>query len=59
MAKTKQNTPPVGIAEDSTEYIIVAFFPDDGSTEILGVGTQAFGLKLGVSMDRNVNLMFI
>ena len=47
------------ISEDTSEYIICAFYPDTGETEILGVGTQAFGLKLGIKMDRDVNIIFL
>lgn len=47
------------IPEDSTLYVIVAYYPDDGTDEILGVGTQSYGLRLGLSINRNVNLMFL
>lgn len=47
------------IPEDTAEYVICAFFPDTGETEMVGVGTKKFGLELGLKMDRNVNILFL
>lgn len=59
MDKTKQNTQPVHINVDTTSYVIVAYYPATGETEVLGIGTQAYGLKLGMLMDRDVNILFM
>lgn len=47
------------IPEDTTVYVICAYYPDDGTEEIIGVGTQSYGLKLGLAIEKNVNLMFL
>ena len=47
------------IPEDTTVYVICAYYPDDGTEEIIGVGTQSYGLKLGLAIEKNVNLMLL
>ena len=47
------------IPEDTTVYVICAYYPDDGTEEIIGVGTQSYGLKLGLAIEKNVNLIFL
>lgn len=59
MAKTKQNLQPVHIPEDTTEYVILACYPGEKDFEVLGVGTKAFGLEMGLKMDRDVNIGFM
>lgn len=47
------------IPEDTAEYVICAYFPVENDFEVLGVGTKSFGLKMGLQMDRDVNIFFM
>lgn len=47
------------IPEDTAEYVICAYYPGEKDFDVLGVGTKAFGLELGLKMDRNVNILFL
>lgn len=59
MAKTKQNLQSVHIPEDTADYVICAYYPGGNDFEVLGVGTKAFGLELGLKMDCDVNIAFM
>lgn len=47
------------IPEDTAEYVICAYFPGEKDFEVLGVGTKSFGLKMGLEMDRDVNIFYM
>lgn len=47
------------IPEDTSEYIICAYYPGEKDFEVLGVGTKKFGLEMGLKMDCDVNLTFV
>lgn len=47
------------IPEDTADYVICAYFPGENDFEVLGVGTKSFGLKMGLEMDRDVNIFFM
>lgn len=59
MEKTKKNLQPVHIPEDTADYVILAFYPGEKDFEVIGVGTKAFGLEMGLKMERDVNLTFV
>lgn len=47
------------IPEDTAEYVILAAYPGENDFEVLGLGTKSFGLKMGLEMDRDVNIFFM
>lgn len=47
------------IPEDTADYVILAFYPGEKDFEVIGVGTKAFGLEMGLKMDCDVNLAFV
>jgi hypothetical protein len=47
------------VPDDTSEYVILANYPGENDFEVLGVGTKSFGLKLGLEMDRDVNIFFM
>lgn len=47
------------IPEDTAEYVILAAYPGADDFEVLGVGTQKFGLEIGLKMDCDVTLSFV
>ena len=47
------------IPEDTAEYVILAYYPGEKDFEVIGVGTKAFGLEMGLKMERDVNIGFM